>query len=191
MTTFTGSDTWHATIVGPDPNDEITAASVVDGDTLLADRTFYLRARLGETSRVISYGETVLAGTASLIDLKAITTLTPVPGLESAALPALEASDLLVARVHFGVTLDGASAIHWAIDHDADPLVVAAEYRHGLSATGAVLTVGCDAMFAIGSSVATGSKLRAVARVAAGGNTTSEILRAASLRWELYRKALP
>lgn len=188
MTTFTGSATWRATITGPDPAATITAASVVDPDTLLADRTMFLYTELESRFAVIAEGETVLSGTGSIIDLKALTTLTPLPLLASVALPALEADDVILAESLFSFTGEGAAELRHGIDHDDDPLIVAAEYRHLLDDPAALVTVHAHARFAITAAVAAGSTIRAVARMSAAGNTTATVYRAASLRWRLFRK---
>lgn len=99
-TTFTGSDSFPAAISGPVATEAITGISVTDGDTLLADRTIWLKNRVVGRSTQIDYAvakSTVNdTGPADIVDMKAITSWTDVSGVTVASTLAVAASDIVI-----------------------------------------------------------------------------------------------
>jgi hypothetical protein len=109
VTTFAGSDTWHALIVGPDPADTVTADSVVDGDKLLADRTQYLYQRLDGVYAGIVDGSGYAGNgsTAIVQDVKASTSYIQV--VTAPIVAPLEIGDIVTIRAQCHAYYTGAS----------------------------------------------------------------------------------
>jgi hypothetical protein len=102
--TFTGSPvSYPAAISGPAPGDAVTAISVTDGDTLLADRTEWLRDQIDGRGVLI---DTTVArsavldtGVISLQDMKSVTTWTDIPGVTATGGVTIENGDKFLVSI--------------------------------------------------------------------------------------------
>jgi hypothetical protein len=200
MTTFAGSDTWHALITGPDPADSVTAASVVDGDTLLADRTQYLYQRLdGVVAPVVDGSGLSGNQTTTLVqDIKASTSF--IQALSVPIVAPLEIDDLVRIRAtchayYTGASPDAAEIIALLQLDDAGPTytptgtgggVVARMRDRGVYAPGDPLY--CECLYRV--TVAGQHRAGMLARVSAG-SADSAIHGPWQLTWDVLREVRP
>lgn len=109
MTTdFTGSDVWHDTITGPSNAEDVTAASVIDPMTLMADREIWLKSRLVGCGRILEHKQVTSSSLlGSLIDLKTTTAWTLIPGITLTLANAAEVGDIILASASAQVFYKG------------------------------------------------------------------------------------
>lgn len=103
--TFTGNGaSYPAAISGPEPGDTVTAESVTDGDTLLADRTEWLREAVDGRGIVIECTRARSTpdddGPDNLQDMKAITTWTNIPGVTCTTTEDVADGDQVIVTIH-------------------------------------------------------------------------------------------
>lgn len=107
MTAITGSDTFTATCVGPDPG-TATHTQVNDLGEHLANRTIWLKNRLVGCGDILEHG---LIGSssllASLIDLKTQTTYTTIPGMTYTLAEAADVGDIILVEASCQVLYQG------------------------------------------------------------------------------------